>query len=100
MALLSFTSVAVLTFYFTRGILNSEIDDKIKNRIDGIKQGIEIKAAEQKSEIEEIVKSMSSISETTQENAEGATRMAKNSDLIFEMSQKMKNEIDYFKIDK
>jgi methyl-accepting chemotaxis protein len=43
---------------------------------------------------------MSSISEVIQENAEGATRMAKNSDLIFEMSQKMKNEIDYFKIDK
>ncbi len=61
---------------------------------------IKTATTEQKLGIEEIVKSMSSISESTQENAEGATRMAQNSDLIFEMSQKMKNEIDYFKIDK
>ncbi len=80
-----------------------EDSSNVSSRVDDLSEKsdqIKIATAEQKLGIEEIVKSMSSISEATQENAEGATRMAKNSDLIFEMSQKMKNEIDYFKIDK
>lgn len=59
---------------------------------------IRVATNEQKIGIDEIVNSMSSISESTQQNAEGAAEMAGNSDSILDMAEKLKDEISYFKI--
>jgi methyl-accepting chemotaxis protein len=53
---------------------------------------------EQRVGIEEIVNSMSSISESTQQNANGTAEMAGSSDSILEMAEKLKEEISYFKL--
>ncbi|MBP9042786.1 MAG: hypothetical protein KBG49_04780 [Spirochaetes bacterium] len=59
---------------------------------------IRVATTEQKIGIEEIVKSMSAISESTQVNAEGTEEMAKNSDSILEMAEKLKGHMSYFKL--
>ena len=59
---------------------------------------IRVATSEQQIGIEEIVKSMSSISESTQQNAEGTADMAKSSDSILDMAEKLKQEISYFKL--
>ena len=61
---------------------------------------ISIAAGEQRLGIEEIVKSMSSISEYTQHNASGAAHLADDSNSILDMAEKLKEQIDYFEITK
>lgn len=73
----------------------------VSGEVDALRENSEqIRTAtnEQKTGIEEIVKSISSISESTQANAEGTADMAHSSDAILKMAEKLKGEISYFKI--
>lgn len=73
----------------------------VSGKVDELKQKsdqIQIATNEQQIGIGEIVKSMSSISEATQENAVESTTMARKTKTILEMSNTLKNEIDFFKV--
>ncbi len=83
--------------------MKKKVDESVtvSEEVDALRENSEqIRTAtnEQKTGIEEIVKSISSISESTQANAEGTADMAKSSDSILDMAEKLKEEISYFKI--
>lgn len=81
---------------------NVEEGTGVSAEVDRLREGSEqIRSStnEQKVGIEEIVKSMSSISDSTQQNAEGSIDMARSSDGIFSMAVKLSEEISYFKLE-
>jgi len=75
---------------------------KVSSDVESVREKseqIRTATSEQKIGIEEIVKSMSTISESTQQNADGSQEMAKNSDSILDMAEKLEEEISYFNLE-
>ncbi len=68
--------------------------DVVKDRSNEIKQATE----EQKTAVDEIVKSISNINDLTQTNAGGAEEMSSQSREIAEAANALKNAVDHFKV--
>lgn len=67
----------------------------VKEKSDEVRMG----SQEQKNAVNEVMKSITSINDLTQQNADGADSLANNAKEIAEMAENLEKRVDYFKVE-